>query len=95
MEGKSVLKVKGGKLIKTSLDYGSGKINGIMITGDFFAHPEEGIEMLEAELVGMGLDRKALLEKIEGFVARKRIVLFGIDPESLVTGILNCVEGDG
>ena len=95
MEGKSVLKVQGGKLIKTSIDYGKGKINSIRITGDFFAHPEEGIEMLEGELVGMDLDRKALLDKIAGFVSRKRIVLFGIDPESLVAGILNCVDVGG
>ena len=95
MEGRSVLKVKGGKLLKTTLDYNEGKINSIRITGDFFAHPEEAIEMLEDELAGAGLDRSILLEKIDGFVSRKGIVLFGIDPESIVTSILECVGGNG
>jgi lipoate-protein ligase A len=91
MKGKSVLKVEKGKLIKTFLDY-NGKINEIKITGDFFVHPEEGIEMLEKELVGKELDRNVLLEKIDNFFRKNEIKLFGIDPESLVTAIMNCTE---
>ena len=95
MQGRSILKVPGGKLIKTRLDYDGGKIASVMITGDFFAHPEEGIEMLESELVGAELDREKLLGLIQSCVKSNGVVLFGIDPVSLVSSIMDCVEGKG
>ncbi len=95
MEGKYVLKVENGKVIKTFLHYDGGKIKGIKITGDFFAYPEEEIDRLEAELVGTGLDRDAVMKKIDEFFRKNDVVLFGIDSESLVTCILNCVGGEG
>ena len=95
MEGRSVLKVLGGKLIKTRLNHVRGKITSVRITGDFFAHPEEGIEMLESELVGAELDRDKLLGIIQGFVESNGVVLFGIDAVSLVSSIMGCVEVRG
>jgi hypothetical protein len=101
MKGKSVLKAEEGKLVKVFLDYdytGEGKamkINTIKITGDFFMHPEEGIEMLEKELIGAEMERNALLKRMDDFFRRKKIKLFGIASESLATAILNCKEETG
>lgn len=91
MQGKSILKVPGGKLLKIFLDY-DDKINKIKITGDFFLHPEESLEKLEEELIGLELDKDLLLKKIDGFLKKNNIKLFGINSENIVEGILNCLN---
>ena len=47
---------KAKKLIKISMSYDDKKkvINSIKITGDFFIHPEETLEILDGLLVGIG-----------------------------------------
>ncbi len=53
MQSKSVYKVPNGKLLKIFLDYDekSNLINELSITGDFFAYPEEAIELMENKLI--------------------------------------------
>ena len=50
---KSIYKVPNGKLLKVSLDYDEvdNSIEQIRITGDFFAYPEESIELIEKKPV--------------------------------------------
>ncbi len=91
MEGKAVLKVEGGKLLKIFLDY-DNKINKIKITGDFFLYPEESLEMLEKELVGLELDKDLLLEKINGFFEENKVKLFGVNSSDIVDGVINCLS---
>lgn len=91
MEGKSVLKVPGGKLLKIFLDY-DDKINKIKITGDFFLYPEESLEKLEEELIGLGLDKEVLLKKIDDFFKDNNVKLFGIKGSDIVDGVINCVK---
>lgn len=92
MEGKSVYKIPNGKLLKIFLDYNkkTGFINEISITGDFFAYPEEAVEVLEDELKGVLLDRELLLKKINSVIQRYGIQFIGLDAEGLTHGILMC-----
>lgn len=82
-----------GKTINRKTISMNNRINAIKITGDFFVHPEEGIEMLEEELIGTELERKVLLHKIDNFFSKNRIELFGIDPGSLAAAIMGCIGG--
>ncbi len=91
MEGKSVLKVPGGKLLKIFLDY-DDKINKIKITGDFFLYPEESLEVLEKELIGLDLDKDILLKKIDSFFEDNSVKLFGVESSDIVDGVINCVK---
>jgi len=91
MEGKSILKVPGGKLLKIFLDYNS-KINKIKITGDFFLYPEESLEELEKELIGLELDKEVLLKKIDDFFKDNNVKLFGVNSSDIVEGIINCLS---
>jgi hypothetical protein len=47
MHSQSVYKVPQGKLLKVSLEYDEKRniLQSVCITGDFFAYPEEGIEL--------------------------------------------------
>lgn len=67
-------KVKGGKLLRVRLwtvpeSHGVPCITALSITGDFFMHPEEALETLEAALVGASLTKEALSPRIEAFFA--------------------------
>ena len=58
---------KAKKLIKISISYDDKKnvIDSIKITGDFFIHPEETLETLEANLVDTKLERNEISKKVE------------------------------
>ena len=94
MQSKSVYKVPNGKLLKIFLDYNieSKLINNISITGDFFAYPEESIDILEKKLKDTSLKKEDLLEKINSVIKKYKIEFIGLDAESLVEGILRCLE---
>ncbi len=92
MQSKSVYKVPDGKLLKIILDYNekNNLINSVRITGDFFAYPEESIEVIENELKNMLLERATLLEKIQLSIKEHKIQFIGLHAEGLTEGILMC-----
>jgi len=93
MQSKSVYKVPNGKLLKIFLDYNieNKLINNIRITGDFFAYPEESIDVIEKKLKDTSLTKEDLLEKINSVIKKYNIKFIGLDAESLVEGILRCL----
>jgi len=93
MKGKSILKVPGGKLLKIFLEY-DDKIRKIKITGDFFMHPEESLDKLEKELIGLKLDKEIILIKVDEFLKKKNVKLFGLESKDIVEGILKCKNSD-
>ncbi len=78
------------KLLKIELKFQekTRHIHSIKITGDFFVHPEETIETLEASLVGIKLEKESLRNKIS-FVL-KDCQLYGFDVDSLTDSIIRC-----
>jgi hypothetical protein len=94
MQTKSVYKIPNGKLLKVFLDYGKedNLIKSISITGDFFAYPEEAIELMENKLKDTILDRNCLLEKIQLIIKEHNIEFIGLNAEGLVDGILMCLK---
>jgi lipoate---protein ligase len=92
MQSKSVYKVPNGKLLKIFLDYDekSNLINEISVTGDFFAYPEEAIELMENKLKNTLLEREHLLKKIRSIIKEHDIQFIGLDAEGLTEGILMC-----
>ena len=87
--GKATYKVENGKMIKVSLEDSGGKIQEIKITGDFFLHPEEFIEVLEHSLVGLTLEKSNLLMKIKNMTKKHKVVLIGATIDDLVQCIIN------
>jgi len=85
---KTVTKLE--KLLKIELKFAenSRRIHSIKITGDFFIHPEETIETLEAGLVGIKLEKESLSNKISSVL--KDCQLYGFDVDSLVNAIIQC-----
>ncbi|MBN1280199.1 MAG: hypothetical protein JXA00_00970 [Candidatus Thermoplasmatota archaeon] len=93
MRGHSVYKVPQGKLLKTTLEYDETRhtIQSLRITGDFFAYPEEAIELLELKLEQTPLDHTVLVQTITRLIHEHQIQFIGLDAEGLTQGILRCV----
>jgi lipoate---protein ligase len=94
MNSKSVYKVPNGKLLKISLKYDdrARQILDLRITGDFFAYPEEAIEILEKNLLKTTLDEKILKDKIDEVIRENKLEFIGLNTEGLVNGILMCFK---
>ena len=94
MNSKSIYKVPNGKLLKIFLEYNENDncIENINITGDFFAYPEEAIEIMENELKNTLLNKEQLLSKINSIIKKNNIEFIGLNAEGLTEGILMCLK---
>ena len=94
MNSKSVYKVPNGKLLKIKLEYdeNTNNIENIKITGDFFAYPEESIEIIEEKLKNIQIEKNTLFEKIQSIINEYEIEFIGLDAEGLTEGILMCLK---
>lgn len=92
MKSRSLYKVPQGKLLKISLEYDekNNVIQDIRIMGDFFAYPEEAIELMEKKINGTLIERVQLLCKVQSIISDHHIEFIGLDAEGLVEGILMC-----
>lgn len=86
----TIYKVPNGKMIRLEMDYDKEKINDLVISGDFFMHPEDAIDLLEQALIGVELDKNKILEKIMSVADENQIKFFGIDADSLTRAIMIC-----
>ncbi len=92
MQSKSVYKIPDGKLLKISLNHTNNKITEIRIMGDFFAYPEEAIDIMETKLKDSNLNKESLLDKINSFIKDNNIEFIGLTAEGLTDGILMCLK---
>jgi lipoate-protein ligase A len=92
MRSQSIYKVPQGKLLKISIEYNEkdNAIRDIRITGDFFAYPEEAIELMETKLRNTLMERSQLQETIRSIITKYHIQFIGVDPEGLTQAILMC-----
>ncbi|MCX6670850.1 MAG: hypothetical protein NTX92_02885 [Euryarchaeota archaeon] len=92
MRSQSIYKVPQGKLLKISIEFDEKDkvIRDIRITGDFFAYPEEAIELMETKLKNTLIERAQLQEKIRSIITEYHIQFIGLDAEGLTHGILMC-----
>jgi lipoate---protein ligase len=87
--GTAGRKVKGGKLLRVRLEHDGSAITEVLITGDFFLHPEEGLAWLEEGLRGVPVreSERELALRIEGIVAEKHLMVLGFGPADLAATI--------
>ena len=94
MNSKSIYKVPNGKLLKISLEYNekTNVISNLKITGDFFAYPEEAIEIIENELKNIELSKDTIFRKISSIINKNNIEFIGLNAQGLTDGIMMCVK---
>lgn len=93
MERVSTEKVVGGKLLRIKVDY-DNVFKKVQITGDFFAHPEDGIEDIEKSLVGLEInkDENFLTLKIKEVAEKSNLKLVGISVEDIARNLKKAVS---
>ncbi|MBC7112444.1 MAG: hypothetical protein H5T34_00230 [Candidatus Methanomethyliales bacterium] len=89
MEIIGVKKVKGGKLLKVLVIEEGGVIKEAKISGDFFVHPEEAIDEIEACLKGADMSR--VREVLRDFAKRRTVRTVGFTLDD----ITEVIEGRG
>jgi lipoate-protein ligase A len=77
-------KVKEGKLVKVEVEC-DRLIKKIKITGDFFLHPEDVLEMIEKSILGLRKDAgtEEIASKIHEIAEANDVQMIGVSPESL------------
>ena len=90
-------KVPGGKLLRVQLKLDTSKepptISDLRIHGDFFMHPEEAIEELEARLIGLPCEAESLRPHVKAFFDTDVQVL-GADVDGIVHAIVAAEESN-
>jgi len=94
MMSKSEYKIPDGKLVKINLEYDklSKKIINIKITGDFFAYPEDSIDVIEKELIGVSLRKKDICKKIDDIIKSNNFEFIGLNSDGISECILRCLK---
>jgi lipoate-protein ligase A len=82
---KAEEKVPGGKLVCIETQIKDGKTTSVRITGDFFLHPEDAIDMVERSLSGLGADASEteISSRIKDSLERSGAQLVGASAEDL------------
>jgi hypothetical protein len=91
-------KVPGGKFVRIKVDCSNGAIRNIMIEGDFFIHPEEGVVALESSLVGSRpMDCEGNMTRLRRAIEKDSLRLIGFDEAVIVDMLegLDCSATDG
>ncbi len=77
------VKSKEGKLVRVSVYIADGKVQSVMITGDFFFEPAWLLDQLALSL--KGVDEAGLPARIEEFMKSRRPLMVGVSEEDFVT----------
>jgi len=93
MKNRVLVEDPKGKFLKISMDFDE-TISDIVITGDFFVHPEEAIDELQESLKGARTEPEEIRNILEDFFERTEVRMYGISTEGMFNGIMECLERD-
>ena len=81
-------------VIKVELKLKDNKISKISISGDFFMYPEDALKKLESSLIGIEVEREALLAAVKGFYILTSARTPMVEPQHWVEAVMRAVEGN-
>jgi len=90
LERSAIRKFSGGKLLKVTVRSEGGVIHEVRVTGDFFVHPEEALEMMEEALRGVSIT--AVRRILESSMEEGGIATVGFKLDDLINMIEACIK---
>jgi len=78
--------------VEIEVDFVEGVVSSLQITGDFFIHPEEGVNLLEDAVVGGGVDEAQ--QRLDQTIQEHSLELLGITSAHLVTLLRRAACGE-
>ncbi len=96
MQGHAAEKIKGGKLVRVTVDYEPHAIRKVLITGDFFLHPEDTLELIEQSFTNLplALSEEDLVARVQQIVNEKEIIMVGITSEAIAKLVKQVISND-
>jgi lipoate-protein ligase A len=98
MNHKTICKEKkhpGGKLVKICVNIMGGEVQGVLLTGDFFAEPENAVEDLISSLLNLKCHLFELKEKALGIIRERSVKIIGINEEDIEKALSDILENPG
>ena len=81
-------KAPNGKLIRIDASLKDGKIENIIIHGDFFIYPEESITEIETILIGVRADDfLGAKRRLDALISGKKIKLVGLTVDDIIEAL--------
>lgn len=89
-------KVAGGKLLRVKADVDGGAVTRAELTGDFFLHPEDGVDALERVLIGVdvGAAVEAIEERLHDAAMRDGLTLVGFEVRDVAQTLYIALHSD-
>lgn len=87
-------KMPGGKLVVADLEIVAGRLERVVVSGDFFLDPDEALEAIDAALAGLPAttDAAALAQAVEAGLPAGT-TMFGISAEAIAVAVRRAVDG--
>ncbi|TFF95450.1 hypothetical protein EU546_03255 [Candidatus Thorarchaeota archaeon] len=89
--GTANFKAEGG-LIRVTAEVVEGKIEEIVVSGDFFMIPSKGIELVEWAITGAKAEREEILNRITEVYADRSLQSPGVTPEDITKAVILAVQ---
>ncbi|TFG33838.1 lipoate--protein ligase family protein [Candidatus Thorarchaeota archaeon] len=84
--GTANYKAPGG-LVRATIEKVDGKVNEIVLSGDFFMLPNEAISWLELKIIGASVEGEEIIQRIKQAYNEYKIESPGVTPEDIETAI--------
>ena len=83
--GAVTRKIPWGKMVRVEVAY-DAQIESVKITGDFFLHPEETLELIQQTIIGcsLPLQKNELAEKIDKLLLEQNADFIGASVVDLI-----------
>jgi len=87
-------KMPGGKLVVADLEIVEGRLERVVVSGDFFLDPDEALEAINAALTGLAADADAaaLAHAVEADLP-EGTSMYGVSAEAIAIAVRRAVDG--
>ncbi len=96
MQSKVTAKIEGGKLLRIELELTESgeKVKAIKLTGDFFIHPEDSLQIIEKALVSTSpaIETATLSTNLQQLTSDQGIQMLGITNEAIAKTFAEAVR---
>jgi lipoate-protein ligase A len=87
-------KMPGGKLVVVDLEIADGRLDRVVVSGDFFLEPDEALEAIDAALAGLpaATDAEGLARAIEDGLP-EGTAMYGVSAQAIAIAVRRAVDG--
>jgi len=91
--GTATRKIPGGKMVRIETIFDK-KVESVKITGDFFLHPEETLELIVNKITGstLPLDQEKIIMEIETILDQQEAQFIGANAREIVNILVEALQ---